>query len=130
MEPLTITLMIATIFFTKALEKSGEIFSEKTIAKLGAAIAKIREHSPVIAKALEDGDRQVFQLLPGDLVQMATEPVINEFLTAVDAEPNQELKHKLAEVQATARQQPSMLAEKIGILVQAGGQVDIKTFNM
>jgi len=62
MDPVTVATAIATIFFTKALEKTGEKFGEATLAKTKNAIAKIREHSPEIAGQLESGDREVLNL--------------------------------------------------------------------
>lgn len=130
MEPVTITAAIALIFFTKALEKTGEKFAEATLAIVGKAIAKIREHSPETAKAIEAGDAKVLNLGTAVLEQIQPDPIFAELLAAADAEENQELRQKLEEIKKTAIQNPGKLAEKIGILVQSGGRVDIKEFNM
>jgi hypothetical protein len=131
MEPITIVLTtISTIFFTKALEKSGEKFGEAVMDKMGKSIAKISQHSPETAIALEAGNTKVLNLDRGILAQIPAEPIFAEFLVAVDADENDLLRQKLEEIQETASQNPNKLAEKIGILVQDGGRVDIKEFKM
>jgi hypothetical protein len=75
MEPITIATAIATIFFTKALEKTGEKFGEATLAKTKEAIAKIREHSPEIAGQLESGDREVLSLGKAVLESLPIDPI-------------------------------------------------------
>lgn len=91
MEPLTIATAIATIFFTKALEKTGEKFGEATLAKTKEAIAKIREHSPEIAGQLESGDREVLSLgkavlesLPIDLIFVDRKLCCNDLETQTE----------------------------------------------
>jgi hypothetical protein len=130
MEPLTVAATIGIIFLTKALEKSGEEFGKATIAKVGKAIAKIREHSPETAKALEAGDPSVLNLGKAVLEEIPPDPIFAELVAAAEAEENQEFRQKLEEIKKTATQNPSKLAEKIGILVQPGGKVEIKEFNM
>jgi hypothetical protein len=100
MEPVTIATTIAVLFFTKALEKTGEIFGEGMLAKMGAAIAKIRHHSPEAAAAIEAGDKEVLKLAPAALAQIPTEPIFAEFVAAADAEPNVAFQAKLADVKA------------------------------
>jgi hypothetical protein len=75
MEPITIATAIATIFFTKALEKTGEKFGEATLAKTMDAIAKIREHSPEISGQLESGDREVLSLGKAVLESLPIDPI-------------------------------------------------------
>jgi hypothetical protein len=99
-EPATISLTIAIIFLTKALEKAGEKFGETTISKLGAALDKIREHSHDLAQALEDGDEQVLKLSPTDLAQIPTDPVYIEFLDTANVEQNEAFRAGLPEVKA------------------------------
>jgi hypothetical protein len=130
MEPATIATAIATIFLTKALEKTGEKFGEATLAKIGQAITHIRKHSPETATALVAGDAKVLNLGTAVLEQIQPDPIFAELVAAADAEENQELRQKLEEIKKTATQNPSKLAEKIGILVQPFGRVDIKEFKM
>jgi len=97
MEPLTIATAIATIFFTKALEKTGEKFGEATLAKTRNAIAKIREHSPEIAGQLESGDREVLSLGKAVLESLPIDPIFAEMAAAADVEENAILKAKMNE---------------------------------
>lgn len=97
MDPVTIGTAISLIFFTKALEKTGEKFAEATLAIVGKAIAKIREHSPETAKALEAGDKQVLNLGTAVLEQIPTDPIFAELVVVADAEENQEFQQKLRE---------------------------------
>jgi hypothetical protein len=107
MEP--VILAIATIFFTKVLEKSGEMFSEGLITKMGKAITKIGEHSPETAKALESGDAKVLNLDATVLKQIQPEPIFAELVAAADKEENQQFQAKLEEIKAIAVQNPNKL---------------------
>ncbi|CAN1210635.1 hypothetical protein TUMEXPCC7403_10595 [Tumidithrix helvetica PCC 7403] len=100
MDPLTVATTIGIIFLTKALEKSGEKFGEATIAKVGQAIAKIREHSPETAKALEAGNPTVLNLGKAVLEEIPPDPIFTELVAAADAEENQEFKEKFQAVKA------------------------------
>ena len=97
LDPVTATTVIATIFLTKALEKSGEKFGEATIATIGKSIAHIRKHSPETAKALEEGDPSVLNLGVAELEKIQPDPIFAELVAAADAEENQELRRKLEE---------------------------------
>ena len=97
MEPISIATTIAVLFLTKALEKTGEKFGEGIVGKMGAAIAKIRHHSPETAAAIEAGDNKVLEL---SVAQIPAEPIFAEFLAAADAEPNAALQAKLPDVKA------------------------------
>jgi len=107
MEP--VILAIATIFFTKVLEKSGEMFSEGLITKMGKAITKIGEYSPETAKALESGDAKVLNLDATVLKQIQPEPIFAELVAAADKEENQQFQAKLEEIKAIAVQNPNKL---------------------
>jgi hypothetical protein len=98
MEPFTIATTIGVLFLTKALEKTGEKFGEGIVTKMGAAIAKIRDHAPEAAAAIEAGDEKV--LKDPALAQIPAEPIFAEFLAAADAEPNVALQAKLPDVKA------------------------------
>lgn len=96
-----ITLTIATIFLTKALEKAGEKFGEGTIAKVGNAIAQIGKHSPETAKALEAGDPSVLNLGVAELEKIQPDPaVFAELVAAADAEENASFQEKFQAVKA------------------------------
>jgi|GEM_PF-4070016 len=97
LDPVTETTVIATIFLTKALEKSGEKFAEATIATIGKSIAQIGKHSPETAKALEEGDPSVLNLGVAELEKIQPDPIFAELVAAADAEENQELRRKLEE---------------------------------
>jgi hypothetical protein len=128
MEP--VILAIATIFFTKVLEKSGEMFSEGLITKMGKAITKIGEYSPETAKALESGDAKVLNLDATVLKQIQPEPIFAELVAAADKEENQQFQAKLEEIKAIAVQNPNKLAEKIGIVAQSFSTVNVKEINL
>ena len=128
MEP--VILAIATIFFTKVLEKSGEMFSEGLITKMGKAITKIGEYSPETAKALESGDAKVLNLDATVLKQIQPEPIFAELVAAADKEENQQFQAKLEEIKAIAVQNPNKLAEKIGIVAQSFSTVNVKAINL
>ncbi len=101
MEPVSIATTIAVLFLTKALEKTGEKFGEGIVAKMGAAIAKIRHHAPETAAALEAGDKKVLELDAVALAKIpAEEPIFAEFVAAADAEQNVALQAKLPDVKA------------------------------
>jgi hypothetical protein len=128
MEPITATV-VATILITKVLEKSGDKLGEVLTNKMGQAINKIRQYSPETAIALESGDTQILNLDQGVLAEIPSDKIFGEFLVAF-AEENALLRQNLEEIQETANKNPGQLAEKIGILVQKDGRVDIKEFKM
>ncbi|AFZ58189.1 hypothetical protein H6G54_19420 [Anabaena cylindrica FACHB-243] len=88
MEPTTLAIAIATIFLTKALEKSGETFSESLTKKVGEALAKIRNHSPETATALVAGNPEALNLNPEVLNQIPDDPIFAELVTTADVEEN------------------------------------------
>ncbi|MEE3716380.1 hypothetical protein V2H45_06460 [Tumidithrix elongata RA019] len=62
MEPITtLGTAIATAFLTKVFDKANDKLSKALIDKTGQA-AKIREHSPETAKALETGNEGVLSV--------------------------------------------------------------------
>jgi hypothetical protein len=97
---------------------------------MGQAIYKIRQHSPEVATAIEAGDTQVLNLNPEVLTQIPVDPIFAEFLDAANVEESKLFQQKIKEIQRTANQNSSKLAEKIGILVQDGGRVEIQEFKM
>jgi hypothetical protein len=94
MEPISIGTTLAVLFFTKALEKTGE----GLVAKMGQAIARIRHHAPKVADAIEAGDKEI--LKDPALAQIPMEPILGEFVAAADAEPNVALQAKLPDIKA------------------------------
>ena len=98
MEP--ITTAIATIFLTKALEKTGEKFGEGMMEKMGEAIAKIRKHSPKTAKLLESGDAEVLDIGTAVLEEIPADPVFAEVIEAAEKEKNEEFQEKFQAVKA------------------------------
>lgn len=100
MEPATLALTIATIFLTKALEKSGENFSDSLTKTIGEAIAKIRKHSPTTATALETGEPQALNLDADTLAQIPEDPIFAELVNTADAEANPTFQEKFQAVKA------------------------------
>lgn len=100
MEPTTLAIAIATIFLTKALEKSGENFSDGLTKKVGDAIAKIRKHSPETATALTAGDPQALNLDKTVLEQIPPDPIFAELVDTADAEKNATFQEKLQAAKA------------------------------
>ncbi|MBD2386473.1 hypothetical protein [Cylindrospermum sp. FACHB-282] len=98
MEPTTLALAIATIFLTKALEKSGENFSDGLTKKVGDALAKIRKHSPETATAITAADPQVLNLNKTVLEQIPPDPIFAELVDTADAEKNTTFQEKLQAV--------------------------------
>jgi hypothetical protein len=98
MEPISIGTTLAVLFFTKALEKTGEKFGEGLVAKMGQTIARIRHHAPKVADAIEAGDKEI--LKDPALAQIPMEPILGEFVAAADAEPNVALQAKLPDIKA------------------------------
>ncbi len=98
MEPISIGTTLAVLFFTKALEKTGEKFGEGLVTKMGQAIARIRHHAPQVADAIEAGDKEI--LKDPALAQIPMEPILGEFVAAADAEPNVALQAKLPDIKA------------------------------
>jgi hypothetical protein len=98
MEPISIGTTLAVLFFTKALEKTGEKFGEGLVTKMGQAIARIRHHAPKVADAIEAGDKEI--LKDPALAQIPLEPILGEFVAAADAEPNVALQAKLPDIKA------------------------------
>lgn len=125
MEP--VILAIATIFLTKALEKSGEIFGEELITKMGTAITKIREHSPETAKALEKGDPQVLNLDPTVLKQIQPEPIFAELVATADAEKNATFQEKFQAVKAGGT--INIIGKQITISQDGTGNTQTNTFS-
>jgi hypothetical protein len=102
MKPIsTIAITITTIFLTKALEKSGEIFSKAVIEKMGQVIKQIRYHSPETAMAIEAGDARLLNLSEGLLDAIPPDPIFAEFMAAAEAEQNALFQTKLLEVKAS-----------------------------
>ncbi|HLO85898.1 MAG TPA: hypothetical protein VK203_12940 [Nostocaceae cyanobacterium] len=100
MEPATLALTIATIFLTKALEKSGENFSDSLTKIIGEAIAKIRKHSPTTATALETSDPQALNLDADTLAQIPEDPIYAELVNTAEAEANPKFQEKFQAVKA------------------------------
>ncbi len=98
MEP--IFTAIATIFFTKALEKTGEKFGEGMMEKVGQAIAKIRQHSPKTAKLLESGDTEVLDIGTAVLEEIPADPIFAEVVAAAEGEKNAVFQEKFQAMKA------------------------------
>jgi hypothetical protein len=98
-DPLTISLL-ATLFITKAFEKSGEKLGEGLTKKVGEAIAHLRRQSPKVAEALEAGDATVLAWGMATLEPIRAEPIFAELTAEAEAEENPEFQEKLEAVKA------------------------------
>jgi hypothetical protein len=98
-DPLTIGLL-ATIFITKAFEKSGEKLGEGLTKKVGEAIAHLRRQSPKVAEALEAGDATVLDWGMATLEPIRAEPIFTELTAETEAEENPVFQQKLQNIKA------------------------------
>lgn len=123
----TVMLAIATIFLTKALEKSGEMFGEGLITKTGQAITKIRHYSPETAKALEAGDPKVLNLNPTVLEKIPPDPIFAELVTAAGAEKNATFQEKFQAIKAGGN--INIIGKQITITQNGTGNTQTNTFS-
>jgi hypothetical protein len=146
MEPVTITTVataIATIFFTKVIEKPGENLGQLLWDKTQNLVARLQGKSEKIAGLLEGSQQQPLDYGEAILELKALadkNPEIAQVIKEVEAEANKEsnpqFQQKLQEVREEADkfkgQQPTIqnlakLAEKIGVVNQ--GVMKDTTFN-
>jgi len=126
MDPATVATAIATIFLTKALEKSGEKFGESILTKANQAIAKIRKRSPEMAKLLEAGDPQVLDLGTAVLEPMEGDPIFAEVIMAADVEKNGVFKEKFQAVKAGGT--INMIGKQINVTQSGNNNTQNNTF--
>ena len=137
MEPISITAVataITTIFFTKAIEKTGENLGEFLSNKTKILIGKLSRKSAKVKGLLEAEEQQPLQIGEAilEVKQIADrEPEIAEAIleveTAAKDEPNSKFQEEINQVKEEAAQlvgqQPTIqnmtkLAEKIGVVNQ------------
>lgn len=123
-----ITTAIATIFLTKALEKTGENFGEGTIAKVGEAIAKIRKHSPETAKLLESGDAKVLDNGTAVLKDISPDPIFAELVEEAGKEENTTFQEKFQAVKAGGT--INIIGKQIAITQGGTGNIQNNTLNL
>ena len=144
MEPITLLLWLSTIVGTGSLTKVGENITDGTgnLAKTLWSILRRKAPDSQTVKLLAAGQEIDYQQAVIDLEPIAndvSDPEVVKLLAEVRSllSSNQELAAKvevlqtqLSKIQAKATQNPSQLANKIGLVVQDSGRVDIKEFNM
>ena len=129
LDPVTATTVIATIFLTKALEKSGEKFGEATIATIGKSIAHIRKHSPETAKALEAADPSVLNLGVAELEKIQPDlAVFAELVAAADAEENATFQEKFQAVKAGGT--ITIIGKQINVTQGGTGNTQTNSFTL
>ncbi|AFZ27513.1 hypothetical protein Cylst_5502 [Cylindrospermum stagnale PCC 7417] len=127
MEPTTLALAIATIFLTKALEKSGENFSDGFTKKIGEVLAKIRKHSPETATALAAADPQVLNLDKTVLEQIPPDPIFAELVDTADAEKNATFQDKFQAVKTGGT--INIIGKQITVTQAGTGNTQTNTFS-
>jgi hypothetical protein len=123
-----ITTAIATIFFTKALEKTGEKFGEGMMEKVGQVIAKIRKHSPKTAKLLESGDSEVLDIGTAVLEEIPPDPIFAELLEAAEGEENRTFQEKFQAVKAGGM--INIIGKQVNVDQGGTGNTQNNTFNL
>ena len=98
-DPLTISLL-ATLFITKAFEKSGEKLGEGLTKNVGEVIAHLRRQSPKVAEALEAGDATVLDWGMATLEPLQAEPIFAELSAEAEAEKNPVFQQKLQNIKS------------------------------
>jgi hypothetical protein len=125
-DPLTIGLL-ATLFITKAFEKSGEKLGEGLTKKVGEAIAHLRRQSPKVAEALEAGDATVLDWGMATLEPIRAEPIFAELTAEAEAEENPEFKERLEAVKAGGT--VSIIGKQINISQGGSRNTQTNTFS-
>ena len=148
MEPISITAVattITTIFFTKAIEKTGENLGEFLSDKTKILIGKLSSKSSKVKGLLEAEEQQPLQIGEAilEVKQIAEEDseiaeAILEVETAAKDEPNPKFQDEInqvkqeaakLEVQQPAFQNMTKLADKIGQVVMPGATGNIKNMS-
>ena len=142
MEPIAaVVIGILTIIGSGSLTKVGENITDGTgnLAKSLWAMLKRKVPDTQTLKLLESGQEIDIQQAVIDLEPIANDtddPEVTKLLDEVRSllASNQELAAKVealrSQLSKSKSENPSKLAEKIGMVVQNGGKVDIQTFNM
>jgi hypothetical protein len=142
MEPIAaIVIGILTIIGSGSLAKVGENITDGTgnLAKSLWAMLKRKAPNTPTVKLLESGQEIDYQQAVIDLEPIANDvndPDVVKLLDEVRSllASNQELAAKAealrSQLSQSKSENPNKLAEKIGMVVQDGGKVDIQTFNM
>jgi hypothetical protein len=140
MEPLTSTAFaVATLILNKAYEKVGEKLGETVSQKVGKLIKIVRKKPlpqvAVIEKSEQpvNYEQAVLELESAMKADPELAQVVEELAMAVKANP--ELVKKLQDVASVSKNEPNIiqnytkLAEKIGVVVQGGGAINIDTMS-
>jgi flagellar biosynthesis/type III secretory pathway M-ring protein FliF/YscJ len=133
MEPVELTAAaIATLFLTKALEKTGEKLGEEAFKQGGKLLQLLKRKSPETASAIEKvvQNPELAEQQPQDY---GVAVLIEKVEETAKAEPEVAAALRdwanVVQSQGSTIQNFTKLAEKIGMVVQ-GGQVNIDTFNV
>jgi hypothetical protein len=139
MEPIAAVILgIITIIGSGSLTKVGENITDGTgdLAKKLLAMLKRKAPDTETVKLLAAGQEIDYQQAVIDLEPIANDPDMAKLLDEVRSllSSNQELAVKVealrSQLSQSKSENPNKLAEKIGMVVQNGGKVDIQTFNM
>jgi outer membrane murein-binding lipoprotein Lpp len=133
-----VILGIITIIGSGSLTKVGENITDGTgdLAKKLLAMLKRKAPDTETVKLLAAGQEIDYQQAVIDLEPIANDPDMAKLLDQVRSllSSNQELAAKVealrSQLSQSKSENPNKLAEKIGMVVQNGGKVDIQTFNM
>jgi uncharacterized protein YqfA (UPF0365 family) len=133
-----VILGIITIIGSGSLTKVGENITDGTgdLAKKLLAMLKRKAPDTQTVKLLAAEQEIDYQQAVIDLEPIANDPDMAKLLDEVRSllSSNQELAAKVEELRSQLSQSksenPHKLAEKIGMVIQDGGKVDIQTFNM
>lgn len=132
MDPLTIAVAAATVVLTKMLEKTGETIGDKAMDAGGNLLNLLRRKSPDTVAKLEQAVEQTS--LPGEKDIIDVEVIEQvENLAQQDAEVKASVEAVADAAKESGVVNAGKLADtinKIGIVNQAGGRIEIKEFNL
>jgi hypothetical protein len=124
--PLT-TGLLATLFITKAFEKSGEKLGEGLTKKVGEAIAHLRKKSPRVAEALEAGDATVLDWGTATLEPIKADPIFTELTAEAKAEKNPLFQEKFETMKLGGT--VNIIGKQINISQDGTGSTQTNTFS-
>lgn len=125
MEPVT-TAVISTIFLTKALERSGERFSDAMIDIMKKVIDKIRQYSPETAVALESGDEKILNLERDVPVNIPADLIFEEFLATAEIEQSTKFQKKYQAIKSSSN--IKIIGKQLNFTQSGDGNIQNNTF--
>lgn len=133
MEPISLSVIfpVVTLFLTKALEKTGEIFGEKAVKQFGKLEQLLHRKSPETFTAIESAMRQP-ELAKANPSEYGVEALALRLQKIASADP--EIAEAIISLANTVIAQPqsvqtlSNIANKIGIIAP-GSVFNNSSFN-